>query len=76
VKVGPRFKRDPKNNRPRYSGLEPRAKGPPGLAVVAGGGTRHRSTAPAGVSTGASEVASKHGQAPNGKPCSISGLRL
>jgi hypothetical protein len=38
VRMGARFKRDPNGGRPRYLGLKARVKGPPRLAVVAGGG--------------------------------------
>jgi hypothetical protein len=37
AKMGEKFRRDPNNGRPRYMGLKPRPRGPPKLAVVAGG---------------------------------------
>jgi hypothetical protein len=37
AKMGEKFRRDPNNGRPRYMGLKPRLRGPPNLAVVAGG---------------------------------------
>jgi hypothetical protein len=39
LRMGQRFRRDPNNGRPRSLGLKAREKGPPRLAVVAGGGT-------------------------------------